>query len=126
MGATLIGTTGAWGIASDETGVIVSALDFDFVNKEKATLTRQGETQGFVFYDEMVNISLKGEVPTATPFSGTLTGTLTLANAVPNHLKGGVTGGSVIIKSGLKRSLAYEDFQKIEIPAQYVPLIAAV
>jgi len=124
MAATLIGTTGAWGITSDETGIIMESLDFDFVNKEKATLTKQGETQGYSFYDEMVNISLKGQVPTTSPFSGKLTGTLTLANAVPNHLNGGVTGGRIIITSGIKRSLSWEDFQKLEVPARYVPLIS--
>lgn len=124
MAATLAGTTGSWGITSDETGLIIESLDFDFKDKEKAVLNKSGETMGYVFYDEMVECSLKGLATAATPFAGKLTANLALANAIPSHLQGAVTGGKNLIRS-IKKSLAIEDFVKFDIGSRYCPLISA-
>jgi len=124
MPATLIGTTGTWGIAADETGLIIESIDFDYKDKEKPVLNKSGETMGYSFYDEMVETALKGLATSATPFSGTLTGSLALANAIPDHLVGAVTGGRNLIRS-VKKALAIEDFVKFDIGSRYCPLIAA-
>lgn len=124
MAATLVGTTGTWGIAQDETGLLIETIDFDYKDKEKAVLNKSGETQGYSFYDEMVDVSLKGLATSTTPFSGTLAGSLSLANAIPDHLSGSVSGGRNIIR-GVKKALNIEDFVKFDISSRYCPLIAA-
>lgn len=123
MAATLIGTTGVWGIASDETGLLIENLDFDFKDKEKAVLNKAGETLGYSFYDEMVECSLKGLATSSSAFAGKLTANLSLANAIPAHLQSAVTGGRNLIRS-VKKSLAIEDFVKFDIGSRYCPLIS--
>lgn len=123
MAASLIGVTGIWGITADETGLIIETIDFDFKDKEKAVLNKSGETIGYSFYDEMVEVSLKGLEASTSGFSGKLTATLALANAIPEHLHGAVTGGRNIIRS-IKKSLNQEDMVKFDVSSRYCPLIA--
>lgn len=123
MSATLIGTTGSWGIPLDESGLILETIEYDYKDKEKAVLNKVGETIGYSFYDEMVETSLKGLATSTTPFSGTLTANLALANAIPDHLVGTVTGGRNLIRT-IKKSLNIEDFVKFDIMSRYCPLIS--
>ena len=124
MAATLIGTTGAWGIASDETGLIIESLDFDYKNKEKEVMNKSGDPVGFSFYGETCDVSLKGLAPLSSAFSGKLCDTLALANAVPAHTVGSLSGARNIIKS-IKKGLNIEDFVKFDIGSTMYPLIAA-
>jgi hypothetical protein len=122
MSATLIGTTGSWGITSDQTGLLLESIDFDYKDKEKAVLNKSGETIGYSFYDEMVETSIKGLATSTSPFAGTLGANLAMSNAIPDHLQGTVTGGQNLIRS-VKKSLAIEDFVRFETMARYCPLI---
>ena len=81
MSATLIGTTGNWGVPTDQTGSIIESQSLEYTNKERPVLTKAGETQGLSFYDEQISINLSGLVPTSSAFSGALTSTLTVSNS---------------------------------------------
>lgn len=125
MAATLIGTTGVFGVDDEETGLLVESLEFTYDADEKNQLSKQGEVKGLVFYNETVSCALKGEVPTTSPFSGKIMGSLSLAAAIPAHHQATITGARNVIMPGLKRSLSREDFEKIDIPSKIFPLIAA-
>src|SRR5687768_16835104 len=125
MAATLIGTTGVWGITDDETGIIVESLDFDYQTKEKEQLNKQGEVSGLSMYGETVAVSLRGQVPTATPFTGKTAGTLTIANDIPAHSTATLTSARCVIKN-VKRGSAREDFESLEVGGTIYPLISAV
>lgn len=122
MAATLIGTTGKWGVPNDETGIIIESLDFDYQTKEKEQLNKSGEVSGLSLYGETVAVSLRGEVPVSTPFAGKTAGTLTIANDVPAHSTASLTSARCIIKN-VKRSPNREDFEKIEVGGTIYPLI---
>jgi hypothetical protein len=46
MAASLLGTTGNWGIPQDEAGIIITDLSFDFSNQEKPVMDKGGEIIG--------------------------------------------------------------------------------
>ena len=110
MSATLVGTTGTWGIASDETGLIIETLDFDQkLGGEKAVKNKTGDTIGLSMYDKQYDVAMKGLATSAGGFSGTIAGTLTVSNTAP----AGYAGASVI--KSIKKSLNIEDFVRFEI-----------
>ena len=83
MAASLLGTTGNWGIPQDEAGILITDLSFDFSNQEKPVLDKGGEIIGLSLYQEKVEIKLSGLVAKDSPFAGKIGAALALANAVP-------------------------------------------
>ena len=122
MAASLLGTTGNWGIPQAEAGILITDLSFDFSNQEKPVLDKGGEIIGLALYQEMAEVKISGLVSKDTPFSGKIGAALALANTVPAHLNG--TGGTTIIVS-ISRSLNNEDFEKIDITAKYYPFLVS-
>ena len=122
MGATLIGITGVWGIANDQTGIIISDYSLDYSNNEKPCLNRSGEPTGFAFWGEKVDIKVSGLVPVTAPFSGKIGAVLVLGNAMPAHLQSTITGGTTILKQ-VSRSANNEDFEKIDLSATHHPFV---
>ena len=118
MAASLIGTTGNWGIPNDETGILITDLSFDFSNQEKPVLDKGGEIIGLALYQEKVEIKLSGLVAKDSPFNGKIGAALTLSNAVPDHLN---TAGGTTILTQVSRSLNNEDFEKIDLTAVNYP-----
>ena len=122
MAATHIGTTGNWGIPNEQTGLILYESSFDYSQQEKQVLTISGEVGGIVFYQQKVEVKLSGLVPKTSPFNGKLGAVLALSNAIPDHL--GIAGGTTIIMQ-INRTLANEDFEKIDVTAVHYPYLAA-
>lgn len=120
MAATLLGTVGVWGIATDQTGILLTDTSFDFSNQETPVLSIVGEPIGFAFNKEKVEVKLSGLVPATSPFSAKLATALTLANAIPAHLQ--ATGGTTIIKT-ISRTSNNEDWEKIEVGATHHPFV---
>lgn len=121
MAASLLGTTGNWGIPQDEAGILITDLSFDFSNQEKPVLDKGGEIIGLSLYQEMVEIKLSGLVAKDSPFAGKIGAALALANSVPAHLQ--ATGGTTILMQ-VSRSLNNEDFEKIDLTAKHYPLLS--
>lgn len=122
MAASLLGTTGNWGIPQDEAGVLITDLAFDFSNQEKTVLDKGGEIIGLSLYQEMVEIKLSGLVKKDSPFTGKIGAALALANSVPAHLQS--SGGTTILMQ-ISRSLNNEDFEKIDLTAKHYPFVTA-
>jgi hypothetical protein len=122
MAATL-GITGNWGIANEQTGILISELAFEYTQQEKTVLNPSGEIQGISFYQPKVEIKISGLISKTSAFSGKLATVLVLANAIPAHLT--PTGGTTIITQ-ISRSLANEDFEKIDITATHYPFVVVV
>jgi hypothetical protein len=122
MSATLIGTTGTWGIADAETGLIIEALEFDGKDSEKWVKDIHGQDVGGVFYNDEIDISLKGLATSTSPFSGKVSSVLSIANTMPALTQGSSSTGTTIIR-GIKQSLAIEDFVKFDISPKYKPYI---
>ena len=101
MAASLLGTTGNWGIPQDEAGILITDLSL---------------------YQEMAEVKISGLVSKDTPFSGKVGAALALANTVPGHLNG--SDGTTIVNQ-ISRSLNNEDFEKIDITAKYYPFVAS-
>ena len=123
MAASLLGTTGNWGIPQDEAGILITDLSFDFSNQEKPVLSKGGEIIGLALYQEMAEVKISGLVAKDSPFAGKVGAALTLANTVPGHLNQGSGGTTIIIQ--ISRSLNNEDFEKIDITAKYYPFVAS-
>lgn len=126
MPATLIGTTPEWGIDSAETGLIVESIDWDFQIKEKESLNIAGEPQGLSLYGDTAAVSLKGEIPTASPSALRLAGTLTLSNTTGDHFAAAPGAGlSRNVTKNVKIGHSREDFRKFEASSTIYPLISA-
>ena len=122
MAASLLGTTGNWGIPQDEAGLLIVDLSFDFSNEQKELLDKGGEIIGLALYKEKADIKLSGYVAKTSSFSGKIGTALVLANTVPAHLS--TTGGTTIITQ-VSRSLNNEDFEKIDISAVHYPYVTS-
>lgn len=122
MAASLLGTTGNWGIPQDETGILITDLSFDFSNQEKPVLDKGGEIIGLSLYQEMAEIKLSGLVKKDSPFAGKVGAALALANTVPAHLQS--SGGTTILTQ-VSRSLNNEDFEKIDLTAKNYPFVTS-
>ena len=123
MAASLLGTTGNWGIPQDESGLLITDLSFDFSNQDKPVLNRSGEIIGLSLYQEMVEIKVSGLVAKDSPFAGKIGAALALTNTVPAHLQS--TGGTTILMQ-VSRSLNNEDFEKIDLTARNYPSLTLV
>ena len=121
MAASLLGTTGNWGIPNDQTGILITDLSFDFSNQEKPVLDKGGEVIGLAFYQEKVEIKLSGLVRKDAPFSGTIGTALVLLNAIPAHLRQAIGGTTILMQ--VSRSLNNEDFEKIDLTATHYPFV---
>jgi hypothetical protein len=120
MSANLLGTTGNWGIPSDQPGMLIYDHSFDFSHLDKPVLNISGEIIGFSFYQSKVEIKLSGLVAKTSAFSGKIGAALTLANAIPGHLT--PAGGTTILMQ-VSRSLNNEDFEKIDLTATHYPFL---
>ena len=121
MPASLLGTTGNFGIPNDQSGLLITDHSFDFSSQEKQVLDKGGEVIGIAFYQEKVEVKLSGLVSKTSPFSGKISAALALANAIPAHLQKS-TGGTTILTQ-LSRSMAHEDFEKIDLTATHYPYL---
>jgi hypothetical protein len=122
MAASLLGTTGNWGIPQDEAGILITDLSFDFSNQEKPVLDKGGEIIGLSLYQEMAEIKLSGLVKKDSPFAGKVGAALALANTVPAHLQS--SGGTTILTQ-VSRSLNNGDFEKIDLTAKNYPFVTS-
>ena len=120
MAANLLGTTGNWGIPSDESGLIITDLSFDFSNQEKPVLNREGEIIGMALYQEKVEIKLSGLIGNGSSFNAKVGTALALANSIPDHTS---TSGGMTLISQISRSLNIEDFEKIDVSAVNYPFM---
>ena len=119
MPASLLGTTGNFGIPNDQTGLLVTDLSFDFSSQEKQVLDKGGEVIGLAFYQEKVEVKISGLVSKTSAFSGKISAALVLANAIPAHLQKS-TGGTTILTQ-MSRSMNNEDFEKIDLTDTHYP-----
>ena len=120
MSATSLGTTGNWGIPTDQSGMLLYDHSFDFSQQDKPVLNISGEIIGLSLYQPKVEIKLSGLVTKTSAFSGKIGAALTLANAIPGHLL--ATGGTTILMQ-VSRSLNNEDFEKIDLTATHYPYL---
>jgi hypothetical protein len=121
MAANSLGTTGNWGIPTDQAGLILYELSYDFSQQDKSVLDKSGEITGLTFYQSKVEMKMSGLIPKTAPFSGKIGSPLVLANAIPAHLPS--SGGTTILTQ-LSRSLSNEDFEKIDLTAVHYPFVA--
>jgi hypothetical protein len=123
--ATSFGTTsGSFGIAAQQTGFLLDSVSDDYSQDSKTVKNITGDDTGEAYYNERIEISLDGYVPSTSPFAGTLASAISLATAPADHLSGAVTGGTYIV-TGVTRSSTSEDFRRIAVKAKYSPTILA-
>lgn len=121
--ATSFGTTtGVFGIAAQQTGLLLDSVSHDYSQDSKTVKNITGDDTGESYYNERIEISLDAYAPSSTPFSGTLASAISLATAPDDHLIGAVTGGTYVI-TGVTRSSTSEDYRRISVKAKYSPSI---
>lgn len=81
-----IGQTPEFGIASAQTGLFISSIDYTPSCEKYEQLNNQGEIIGLCMYKQQVEFTIEGEVPQGSTFSFGMGTTVTLANSVPDSL----------------------------------------
>jgi hypothetical protein len=119
--ATQFGTASPFGIAAAETGIILDSISYVYAQESKPIRNITGDTTGKSYYDERIEISMAGYLPTSSPFSTTLAAAITLVTAPTDLLKGSV--GSTTICEGITLPSTSEDYRRIEVTAMNHPLI---
>ena len=123
--ATSFGTTnGLFGIAAQQTGVLLDSVSDDYTQDSKTVKNITGDDTGESYYNERIEISLDGFAPSSAAFSGTLASAIVLATTPADHLIGAVTGGTYVV-TGVTRSSTSEDYRRIAVKAKYSPTILA-
>jgi hypothetical protein len=123
--ATSFGTTnGVFGIAAQQTGFLLDSVSNDYAQDSKTVKNITGDDTGESYYNERIEVSLDGFIPSSSAFSGTLASAISLATAPADHLIGAVTGGTYVV-TGLTRSSSSEDYRRISVKYKYSPTILA-
>jgi hypothetical protein len=123
--ATSFGTTtGLFGIAAQQTGFLLDSTSDDYMQDSKTVKNITGDDTGESYYNEKIEGTLDGWIPSTAAFSGTLASAISLATAPADHLIGAVTGGTYIV-TGLTRSSSSEEYRRISVKYKYSPTILA-
>ena len=123
MAATaLTNGSGDWGLESVETGIILNTISFQYTHQSATLEDITGNTESVTYYDEKVEISIEGEIPATSPFAGKLGNELTLLNAIPDHVRAGVAGGSVLIED-INVGHDRKGYKKVSVKATLFPNI---
>jgi hypothetical protein len=106
MPETLSGTRPEWGIANAQTGFILNNQDESTSATFLPALNIDGEETGFALFNSIVELTLDGEVPTATPFDVRLGAAVSIGNTIANHVNGsGSVGSGNFYLTSVRRSL---------------------
>ena len=117
--STTLGS-GDWGLESVETGIILNTISFQYTHQSATLEDITGNTESVTYYDEKVEISIEGEIPATSPFAGKLGNELTLLNAIPDHVRAGVAGGSVLIED-INVGHDRKGYKKVSLKATLYP-----
>jgi len=120
MAATLIGTVGIHGITADETGLIIESLDDTSKVQKSWMKDKIGQRVGRADFDESIEISIKGSIASATPWSQKLSAVLTLTNTISAGFINAATAGKTLIDE-VQRTRKNEGWQGISITAEMLP-----
>lgn len=113
MAATLLGTTGNWGITSAETGLLIQSMEQDSVADEALVKNYVGEDVGGAWYNDRVEISFSGLMASTSGFSSQIAETITFANAIANtHIQATTAGKTVLKQVTLRRE--NEAFESVD------------
>ena len=112
--ATQFGTASTFGLTF-ETGIITDSIGYSYTQENKALRNGTGDITGKTYYNEQIEVSIAGYIPTSTPYATTLAAAITLVTAPEDYLKGSV-GASTIVES-VTRTHTIEDYERIEVTA---------
>jgi hypothetical protein len=119
--ATSFGTGSTFGLTF-ETGIITDSIGYSYSQENKVLRNGTGDTSGKSYYDERIEVSIAGYIPTSSPYATTLAAAITLVTSPTDYLKGSV-GSSTIVES-ITRTHTNEDYQRIEVTAMNHPGIS--
>lgn len=104
-----------------ETGVICDSISWAYSQDSKVIRNGTGDVVGKAYYDERIEVSYAGFLPTTTPFTTTLAAAITLATAPTDYLIGSI--GTKTICESINVNKSNEDYNRIEITAMHHPLL---
>jgi hypothetical protein len=123
--ATSFGTSaGVFGIANQQTGFLLESTTETYSQDSATCKNITGDTIGEAYYDERIEGSMDGWLPSGSPFTGTLASALTLATTPADHLIGSVSGGTTIVRD-ITRSSTSSDYRRLALNWKYSPTILA-
>lgn len=124
MSATLVellGTVGIHGIAADETGMVITALEDTSKKKSNYLTNRLGNRVGRADYDHSIEISLTGKITATSGWSQELGAELAMSNTIAaNHLPSGAAVGQTLIDE-VSHKRSSEDWEEIAVSAEMLP-----
>jgi hypothetical protein len=110
--ATQFGTAAPFGLTT-QTGIISDGSTWNYAQDKKVIADADGDAVAKAYYNERIEGTLSGFLPTNTPFSGTLAASITLSDAPTDYLKGAV--GSLSIVESVSVTKTNEDYVRIEV-----------
>jgi hypothetical protein len=119
--AQQFGIAALFGIAAQETGLILETSGYNFEQESKPIRNITGDTTGKTYFDERFSASFSGYIPTSGGFSTTLASTITLVTTPTDYFSGSV--GTTTIVESVSLSNTVDDYRRIEISAMHHPLI---
>ena len=122
MAATLLGTVGIWAITSSEAtkGIIIKEINDETKNETAPVRSHQGDRVGRSDYDESLDITVKGDFTSVSPFTGKISAALVINNTIAGtHLQSSASGQT--LTNSVNRTRKNDEWQGIEIKAELLP-----
>ena len=117
---------GVFGIAEEETGLVVNGMTFNNTSEKVKLPNKVGNTVGKAWHDCRVEITVDAAIPNASPNTEWILGAaVTLANAIPFRLPAGLETGGITTVEDSTETWSGQDYQKINFNLTYNPFIAA-
>ena len=110
--ATQFGTAAPFGLTT-QTGIITDATSWNYSQDKKVIADADGDAVAKAYFNERIEGTIGGYIPTNTPFSGTLAASLTLSEAPNDYLKCSV--GTLSIVESVSVTKTNEDYVRIEV-----------
>lgn len=116
---------GAWGINSDQTGLIINSYSYDYKSDSGQVENRTGNVVGKTYYNQTITFSIDGLIPKTSPWSTALATSITLSNGLSALLNGGLNAAGLNIVEGITTDYSNKDYAKMKITGTYYPSISA-
>ena len=106
-----------------ETGIVTDSIIWAYSQDTKEIRDADGDIAAKAYYNERIEVSIAGFLPTITPFTTTLAAAITIVTAPTDHLKGSI--GSLYLCESINITQSNEEYRRIDVTAMNYPVVTA-
>ena len=109
---------------AQETGIVTDSITWAYSQDSKEIRDADGDIAAKAYYNERIEVSIAGFLPTATPFTTTLAAAITIVTAPTDHLIA-ASLGSLYLCESINITQSNEEYRRIDVTAMNYPIVTA-